>query len=336
MSYSTNALIPGANPSYSGVNNSAPINGSAQGMPAPKQFGSYTKGPNTNSLGSWGGAAESSGIPGDPYSPVGAPTNPSMSATGKRGGGGGKKAGNGWAAGGTASNPYDVGEYTNSNGMKGSGNFYGSSPMETSMAGLQAWDQNFEANNPSAAGYPQMAGNGYSLASEDGGPIPAIKHTSKKAKGYDDGGSVSDDNSDDQTSGAQDDSDTASGSIDPAAGSYSAQGSGEQSDSDALMASVYKTLDYGRQKYGISNDLINEVYPQSSFASGADQMRPSTNVEDDRQGGGSIDTSLPTTKADANQVLPNINGHSAGPTPPWPYNGSGQVLTAIPDNSENQ
>ena len=92
MTYSNSGLpftgkVSGANPSYSGVNNSAPINGSAQGMPAAKQFGSYTPGPNTNSLGSWGGATESSGIPGDPYAPVGAPA--------RNGGYGGSASGSG-------------------------------------------------------------------------------------------------------------------------------------------------------------------------------------------------------------------------------------------------
>ena len=348
MTYSNSGLpftgkVSGANPSYSGVNNSAPINGSAQGMPAAKQFGSYTPGPNTNSLGSWGGATESSGIPGDPYSPVGAPAR-----NGGYGGGG---------ASGSGGNSY------RSRPNKGIGIFNPGYKSQTKQIqqpaplpgsgwytspeyqlGRRAQNQLTNAENSGNQyriqkiektfnpGYTigSMNPSDAPMAAARGGPIPSIAHTSKKVKGYDDGGSVSDNNSDDQASGAQDDSDTASGSTDSTAGADSAQGSGEQSDSDTLMASVYKTLDYGRQKYGISNDLINEVYPQSSFASGADQMRPSTNVEDDRQGGGSIDTSLPTTKADANQVLPNINGHSAGPTPPWPYNGSGQVLTALP------
>ena len=67
-------MIPGANPIANSINPAAPINGTAQGMPAPKAFGAYTNSPTSNVMGTWG-AAQYSGIPGDgANSPQGAPS----------------------------------------------------------------------------------------------------------------------------------------------------------------------------------------------------------------------------------------------------------------------
>ena len=170
---------------------------------------------------------------------------------------------------------------------------------------------------------------------KDGGPVPGVKHTSKKVKGYDDGGSVSDgpDNENNETS-AQGNSSDAGSAIPPdnstaSSVSDSSQGSGNTpSDSQALLQNVHDILTYGRQKNGLTNEVVHQAF-------NTDSMRASSNVEDNRQGAGSIDTGQPVTKAAANQALPNINGSSSGPAAPWPYNGSGTVLTAIPaDNSQ--
>jgi hypothetical protein len=68
------SLLNGANPMAGSGNYSQNITGTAQGMPTPKNYGSYTAGPQTNQFGSWGGAAET-GIPGDINgSPQGAPS----------------------------------------------------------------------------------------------------------------------------------------------------------------------------------------------------------------------------------------------------------------------
>ena len=395
-------MIPGANPIANSINPAAPINGTAQGMPAPKAFGAYTNSPTSNVMGTWG-AAQSSGIPGDgANSPQGAP-----SGGGNYGGGsgGGSSSGSGYGRGrrpihsGLVSNGYGGygrGRYTQAGANKelaamsagnplleqnyqsqlqqegkpstvsggyGGGNTWSStigSPTSTAPGGGAGAAGVFGGSGGGVTGVPAAgSGGGYTpsggwsgsgsgtyhvgsyaggseaFSMKDGGPVPGVKHTSKKVKGYDDGGSVSDgpDNENNETS-AQGNSSDAGSAIPPdnstaSSVSDSSQGSGNTpSDSQALLQNVHDILTYGRQKNGLTNEVVHQAF-------NTDSMRASSNVEDNRQGAGSIDTGQPVTKAAANQALPNINGSSSGPAAPWPYNGSGTVLTAIPaDNSQ--
>lgn len=90
-------------------------------------------------------------------------------------------------------------------------------------------------------------------------------------------------------------------------------------DPETLLNASMDTLEYTRQQAGLGG----------GFAANTDQMRPSTNVEDNRQGPGSIDTNSPVTKAQANQATPNINGTVPGSIPS-PYTGTPPMMGAQP------
>ena len=383
-------MIPGANPIANSINPAAPINGTAQGMPAPKAFGAYTNSPTSNVMGTWG-AAQYSGIPGDgANSPQGAPSG-GGNYGGRRGGGSSSGSGHGIYSAGYINRGHQISApSSSSNGTwtatQGAGFQFGprvSAKMVRDQnagnaAGVMALGQKFGYGSGtskkgasssgdvlggswgggitgvpaagSGGGYTPSGGwsgsgsgtyhvgsyaGGMDASMKDGGPVPGVKHTSKKVKGYDDGGSVSDgpDNENNETS-AQGNSSDAGSAIPPdnstaSSVSDSSQGSGNTpSDSQALLQNVHDILTYGRQKNGLTNEVVHQAF-------NTDSMRASSNVEDNRQGAGSIDTGQPVTKAAANQALPNINGSSSGPAAPWPYNGSGTVLTAIPaDNSQ--
>lgn len=248
----------GANPSYSGTNPSAPIGGSAQGMPKPKAFGSYTNSTTSNALGDWGKKAETSGIPGD-------------GGQSPQGGSGGY--GTNWAEG-APSSPTSPASTATGNLNTGYG-----PPMTSAPAGA-----------PSAAnGYTQSGGY---LGVAGGGPIPSIQHTSKKAKGYDDGGSVQDD---DQDQGSIPDPGGAipSDPTDPGDVSNFNPGSGGQGESNAIMQSIYKTLSYGRQKNGLSDAIVNAAYnsiPTTPAGPGGDQTRGGPQDRSNQQISGNIPT----------------------------------------------
>ena len=158
-----------------------------------------------------------------------------------------------------------------------------------------------------------MAANGNFLAAARGGAIPS----------YDDGGSV--DPTSTSTGGYHNTANTTytppamadGGAIPDNADSFDdAQSSTPALDPETMLNASMDTLEYLRQKHGLGQGM------------NTDQMRPSTNVEDNRQGAGSIDTGLPVSKQQANQTTPNINGpgsQTPGATP-YPYNGAAPVV----------
>ena len=317
-------MIPGANPIANSINPAAPINGTAQGMPAPKAFGAYTNSPTSNVMGTWG-AAQSSGIPGDgANSPQGAP-----GGGGNYGGGsgGGSSSGSGYGRG---RRPIHSGLVSNGYGGYGRGRYTqagANKELAVMSAGNPLLEQNYQSQlqqegKPSTVSGSYGGGNTWSstigsptstapgggagaagLAFSEGGPVPGVKHTSKKVKGYDDGGSVTD-NSNSDNSDSQDSIPNPGGAIpadptDPGDVSSFNQGSGSgQNENSALMQAVYQTLTYGRQKNGLSNQLVNMAYnsiPTKPAGPGGDQTR-----------GGPQDRSNP-------KVAGNIPTKPAGP-----------------------
>ena len=254
----------GANPTVNTIDTAAPIGGTAQGMPAPKSFGSYTNSVNSNALGDWGRKAETGGIPGD-------------GSQAPQGGSGGY--GTTWASGAPPSASSTAATGTPKGSDLGTAAMY-SAP-----------------GNAPGAGNNYTMGGGY-LGAASGGPIPSIAHTSKKVKGYDDGGSVQD-GDDDQDQGSIPDPGSAipSDPTDPGDVSNFNPGNGNQSESNAIMQAIYNTLSYGRQKNGLSNAIVNAAYqsiPTKPAGPGGDQTR-----------GGPQDRS--------NQTAGNIPTKPAGP-----------------------
>ena len=328
-------MIPGANPIANSINPAAPINGTAQGMPAPKAFGAYTNSPTSNVMGTWG-AAQYSGIPGDgANSPQGAPSG-GGNYGGRRGGGSSSGSGHGIYSAGYINRGHQISApSSSSNGTwtatQGAGFQFGprvSAKMVRDQnagnaAGVMALGQKFGYGSGTSkkgasssgdvlggswgggiTGVPAAgSGGGYtpsggwsgsgsgtyhvgsyaggSFSLKDGGPVPGVKHTSKKVKGYDDGGSVTD-NSNSDNSDSQDSIPNPGGAIpadptDPGDVSSFNQGSGSgQNENSALMQAVYQTLTYGRQKNGLSNQLVNMAYnsiPTKPAGPGGDQTR---------------------------------------------------------------
>ena len=295
-------MIPGANPIANSINPAAPINGTAQGMPAPKAFGAYTNSPTSNVMGTWG-AAQYSGIPGDgANSPQGAPSGGGNYGGG---GGGGSSSGSGYGRG---RRPIHSGLVSNGYGGYGRGRYTqagANKELAAMSAGNPLLEQNYQSQlqqegKPSSVSGGYGGGNTWSstigsptstapgggagaagLAFSEGGPVPGVKHTSKKVKGYDDGGSVTD-NSNSDNSDSQDSIPNPGGAIpadptDPGDVSSFNQGSGSgQNENSALMQAVYQTLTYGRQKNGLSNQLVNMAYnsiPTKPAGPGGDQTR---------------------------------------------------------------
>ena len=231
------APLAGPNPTATQPKSTS-ISGSAQGMPAPKAYGSYTPGPQTNQYGSWGGESET-GIPGDINgSPQGAPSGLNQQ----------------WSTGSAPNSPSASGTAPVTGGGSGvppdaTGNFASSGPISS-------------------------APGGEAPAVEHGGPIPGIKHTSKKSKGYDTGGSV-DSGIPDPDDAIPDDPDDPSDMQDTSP--TDTDTSGGNSENQQLMAAIQKTLQYGQQKNGLPPGLVQQAFGGASKPAGAGGDQPNTN-----------------------------------------------------------
>jgi hypothetical protein len=77
--------------------------------------------------------------------------------------------------------------------------------------------------------------------------------------------------------------------------------------------SLLPALDTAQQVY---QDEQQQMQQSLQVAMNTDNMKPSTNIEDNRQGPGSIDTGQPQSKSNANGTYAPVGQ----PPSPWPYN----------------
>jgi hypothetical protein len=366
-------------PSYAPYAASEPaINATAQGMPSATPSLGYTPGPQTNQYGSWGAAADANttgagAIPGDPAQAFGNSTNYQRASTG---GNYGAYSDNGQAggkathtapvpsgalagvSGGPANSGYNMGwgaYYT------GAGNTIGpESPSTPGRATQQGSAAEWKNQNVAKGGAIAMKFDTGGAVPDPGGAIPddpndtsdvdptttgdtgqagdprqAVMQaltTSRQMNGLNDAvfGDLS--NAIHQSSGGQQQAYMPSRPAGP----------GGDTPTQNPFPTRTPAIPFGTKTSNNSGQPNGQ-----QMAMNTSGMRPSTNVEDDRDVSGGVDqNAMPVMKSNDNSGRPPVNSAAPGPSV-WPYNTpqgplidqstvSGSKGGAIPEETDDE